>query len=186
MEDWKIIQLLFIRAEKAIDEMSKRFGKQLLRIAYNILQNRLDAEECTNDTYLALWHAIPPASPDPLAPYVYRTGRNIALKRLHRDTAKKRNGRYDVSLEELNTCLPEGGAEQLIDARELGRTIDRFLESQSKENRCMFLRRYWFGDSVSDIAKEFKISENAVSVRLNRIRNSLKAYLIKEGYYYET
>ncbi len=185
MEDKKIVQLLFARAENAIRELSTRFGKQLHRIAYNILGNQLDAEECTNDTYFALWNAIPPVSPDPLAPYVYRTGRNIALKRLHRDTAKKRDSRYDVSLEELNGCLPAGDVEQMIDARELGRTMNRFLELKSRENRYIFIRRYWFGDSVGEMARELKMQENAVSVRLNRIRNSLKDYLMKEGYRYE-
>ena len=186
MEDRKIVKLLFARAENAISELSARFGKQLHRIAYNILENHADAEECTNDTYLALWNAIPPVSPDPLAPYVYRTGRNKALKRLHRDTAKKRDSRYDVSLEELNDCLPGKDVEHTIDARELGRIMDRFLKSKSRENRYIFIRRYWFGDSVSEIAKELKLHENAVSVKLNRIRNSLKDYLMKEGYYYET
>jgi len=185
MEDKKIIQLLFARAENAISELAARFGRQLHRIAYNILENPLDAEECTNDTYLALWNAIPPVSPDPLAPYVYRTGRNTALKRLHRDTAKKRDSRYDVSLEELNGCLPGEDMEQTMDARELGRTIDRFLDTTSKENRYIFLRRYWFGDSVTEIAKELHMQENTVYVRLNRIRNSLKDYLKKEGYHYE-
>ena len=185
MEDKKIVKLLFARAENAITELSARFGKQLHRIALNILGNRLDAEECTNDTYLALWNAIPPVSPDPLAPYVYRTGRNTALKRLHRDTAQKRDSRYDISLEELNDCLPGGTVEQIVDARELGRTIDRFLASQSKENRYIFVRRYWYGDSVGDIASALNMQENAVSVRLNRIRKSLKDYLLKEGYRYE-
>jgi len=185
MEDKKIIQLLFAWAENAISELAARFGRQLHRIAYNILENPLDAEECTNDTYLALWNAIPPVSPDPLAPYVYRTGRNTALKRLHRDTAKKRDSRYDVSLEELNGCLPGEDMEQTMDARELGRTIDRFLDTTSKENRYIFLRRYWFGDSVTEIAKELHMQENTVYVRLNRIRNSLKDYLKKEGYHYE-
>lgn len=185
MEDKKIIKLLFARAENAISELAAKFGRQLHRIAYNILENSLDAEECTNDTYLALWNAIPPVSPDPLAPYVYRTGRNTALKRLHRDTAQKRNSRYDVSLEELNGCLPGEDMEQTMDAKELGRTIDRFLDTASKENRYIFLRRYWFGDSVGEIAKELKLQENAVYVRLNRIRNSLKDYLKKEGYHYE-
>ena len=185
MEDKKIIKLLFARAENAITELSVRFGKQLYRIAYNILGNQLDAEECTSDTYMALWNAIPPVSPDPLAPYVYRTGRNTALKRLHRDIAKKRDSRYDVSLEELNDCLPGSDMEQVIDARELGRTMNRFLESKSRENRYIFIRRYWFGDSVGDIAKALKMQENAVSVRLNRIRNSLKEHLRKEGYHYE-
>ena len=185
MEDRKIVKLLFARAENAISELSVRFGKQLHRIAYNILGNPSDAEECINDTYLALWNAIPPVSPDPLAPYVYRTGRNIALKRLHRDTAKKRDSRYDVSLEELNECLPGENMEWLIDARELGRTMDRFLDTKSKENRYIFIRRYWFGDSVGEIARELKMQENAVSVRLNRMRNGLKEYLLKEGYHYE-
>ena len=185
MEDRKIIKLLFARAENAISELSTRFGSQLHRIAYNILGNRLDAEECTNDTYLALWNAIPPVSPDPLAPYVYRTGRNTALKRLQKDTAKKRNNRYDVSLEELNGCLPGEDVEQMIDARELGRSIDRFLDTKSKESRYIFIRRYWFGDSVGEIARDLKMQENAVSVRLNRIRNNLKEHLCKEGYPYE-
>lgn len=185
MDDKNIIKLLFSRAESAIHELSIRFGKQLYRIAYNILENQLDAEECTNDTYLALWNAIPPMSPDPLAPYVYRTGRNTALKRLHRETAQKRDSRYDVSLEELNDCLPGGTVEQIIDARELGRAMDRFLASKSRENRYIFIRRYWYGDSVADIAKDLKMQDNAVYVRLNRIRNGLKEYLVKEGYQYE-
>lgn len=185
MEDKIIIKLLFARAENAISELSIRFGKQLHRIAYNILNNQQDAEECTNDTYLALWNAIPPVSPDPLAPYVYRTGRNTALKKLHWDTARKRDSRYDISLEELNECLPAGDMEQMVDARELGRTMDRFLQSKSKETRYIFIRRYWFGDSVGEIAKELKLKENAVYVRLNRIRNGLKEYLKKEGYHYE-
>lgn len=185
MEDRQIVQLLFARAENAISELSTRFGKQLYRIAYNILGNPSDAEECTNDTYFALWNAIPPVSPNPLAPYVYRTGRNTALKRLHRDTAQKRNSRYDVSLEELNGCLPGETMEQMIDARELGRTIDRFLERQSKISRYIFVRRYWYGDSVGVIANELDMKENAVSVRLNRMRTSLKIYLKKEGYNYE-
>lgn len=184
MEDRKIVGLLFARAENAISELSTRFGRQLHRIAYNILGNPRDAEECTNDTYLALWNAIPPVSPDPLAPYVYRTGRNTALKRLHRDTAQKRDSRYDISLEELNGCLPGGDLEQVIDARELGRTMNRFLESKSRESRYIFIRRYWYGDSVGEIARELKMQENAVSVRLNRIRAGLKEYLKKEGYHY--
>ena len=185
MEDKKIVKLLFARAENAISELSRRFGKQLYRIAYNILGNQMDAEECTNDTYFALWNAIPPVSPDPLAPYVYRTGRNTALKRLHRETAQKRDSRYDVSLEELNGCLPGDDVEQIIDARELGRAIDRFLKSKSRESRYIFIRRYWFGDSIGEIAKALKMKETTVSVRLTRMRNSLKEYLGKEGYCYE-
>ena len=185
MDAGHILSLLWARSEKAIEGLALNYGRRLYQTAFNILADRLDAEECTNDTYLALWNAIPPVSPDPLAPYVYRTGRNTALKRLHRDTAQKRDSRYDVSLEELNGCLPGEDVEQMIDARELGRSIDRFLDTKSRENRYIFIRRYWFGDSVGEIARDLKMQENAVSVRLNRIRNSLKEHLCKEGYPYE-
>ena len=184
MKDSEIIDLYWARNEKAIAATKEKYGNYCHTIAFNILHNNEDAEECTNDTYLALWNAIPPVSPDPLAPYVYRTGRNTALKRFHRETAKKRDGRYDVSLEELNGCLPGGDLEQEMDARELGRTMDRYLESNTRENRYMFIRRYWYGDSVGEIAKALHMKENAVSVRLNRIRAGLKEYLEKEGYRY--
>lgn len=185
MEDKQIIGMLFARAEGAIDALAKRFGQQLLRIAQNILGDFHDAEESVSDTYLALWNAIPPAEPDPLAPYVYRTGRNIALNRLHRDTAQKRDSRYDLSLEELSECLPGEGIEHTLDARAVGREIDRFLAGQSEENQYIFLRRYWYGDSVEQIGQALHLRENTVSVRLNRLRRSLKAHLVKEGYIYE-
>lgn len=185
MEDKQIVVMLFARAEGAIEALGKRFGGPLLQIAKNILENFQDAEECVSDTYLALWNAIPPAEPDPLAPYVYRTGRNIALNRLHWETAQKRS-RYDLSLEELNGCLPGENLEQALDARALGREIDGFLAKQSEQNQYIFLRRYWFGDSVAEIAKALNLKENAVSVRLSRLREKLKAHLVKEGYVYET
>ena len=185
MEDKQIIAMLFARAEGTIEALGRRFGEPLLQIAKNILGNVQDAEECVSDTYLALWNAIPPAEPEPLAPYVYRTGRNIALNRLSRDTAQKRNSRYDLSLEELNACLPGENLELTLDARALGREMDRFLSTQSEENQYIFLRRYWYGDSVADIANALHLKENAVFVRLNRLRKKLKMHLIKEGYDYE-
>ena len=184
MEDKQIVAMLFARAEGAIEALAKRFGGQLLQIAKNILENFRDAEECVNDTYLALWNAIPPAEPQPLAPYVYRTGRNIALNRLSKETAQKRS-RYDLSLEELNAYLPGENLEQDLDARALGREIDRFLSGQTEQNQYIFLRRYWYGDTVVEIAGALNLKENAVSVRLLRLREKLKAHLVKEGYYYE-
>ena len=184
MEDQQILQMLYNRAETAIDALAKRFGACLYAIAHNILGSREDAEECTNDTYLALWNAIPPASPDPLAPYVYRTGRNIALKRLRYDGAQKRESRYDLSLDELENCLPGEDPEHILDARALGQAMDAFLARERAENRYIFLRRYWYGDSVQEIARALRIRENVVSVRLNRLRCKLKDYLEKEGYFY--
>lgn len=182
MDDAKIISLLFARAEAAIEALAHRFGAQLYRIAMNILHSGRDAEECVNDTYLALWNAIPPERPDPLCAYTYRTGRNIALKKHRNNTAQIRNSTYDLSLDELAGCIPDDRLWETLDAKELGRTIDRFLDTQSKENRIIFLKRYWFGDSVRQIAGDTGLREGTVSVRLSRIRNALKDYLYKEGY----
>lgn len=185
MEDTRILDLLWARAESAIGALAEQFGARLYRTAINILGNSQDAQECVNDTYLALWNAIPPKRPEPLAGFVHRVGRNTALNRLRQDTAQKRSGAYDLSLEELAGCIPGGSFEEAWDARVLGQTIDAFLATLSRENRVIFLRRYWFGDAVKDIARHFGMTENAVSVRLSRLRASLKDYLIKEECYYE-
>ena len=182
MNDKQIIHLLFARSEQALDVLAQQFGPRLLQTATNILQSHRDAEECVNDTYLVVWNAIPPRKPDPLAGFVYKIGRNIALKRLRDDSAQKRNSRYNLSLDELAYCFGEDSLDKTISAQELGRAIDRFLDTVSHDSRVIFLRRYWFGDGIKDIAKILGYSENAVSVRLNRTRSKLRAYLEKEGY----
>lgn len=183
MEDRKLIALLFERSEQAITALAQRFGNRLYATAYNILGSQEDAEEAVNDTYLALWNAIPPAQPDPLAGYVHRTGRNVALKKLRFLRAQKRSSQYDISIEELSSVLSGGNLEDTLNSRELGQAIDRFLDTLSKQNRILFLRRYWFGETVAELSKEFSLSENNISVRLSRIRNQLKTYLLKEGFY---
>lgn len=183
MEDRKLIALFFERSEQAITALTLRFGNRLYATAYNILNSREDAEEAVSDTYLALWNAIPPEKPDPLAGYVYRTGRNIALKKLRFLRAQKRSSQYDISLDELSSVLSSGNLEDAIDARELGLVIDQFLTTLPKQSRILFLRRYWFGDSVKQLSKDFSLTENTVSVRLSRIRTQLKTYLIKEGFF---
>ena len=185
MDDRKILQLLWARAENAIDALQHKYGIRLLQTAANILEDPQDAEEAVNDTYLALWNAIPPAKPDPLCAFVYRVGRNTALNHLRRRDAQMRQSRYDASLDELADILPGGTLEDAIDARELGQAIDRFLGTLPKESRVLFLRRYWFGDDLCPLAKELQISTATLSVRLHRIRNKLKDYLIREGFLYE-
>jgi RNA polymerase sigma-70 factor (ECF subfamily) len=182
MEDKRIFQLLWQRAEAAIEAMTKQYGPRLYRTAMNILGRHEDAEETVSDTYLAVWDAIPPETPDPLSGYIYKTGRNLALKRLRHNMAQKRNSHYDLSLDELAGTLSGVTLEETADARALGRAIDAFLDTLNKENRIIFLRRYWFGDSVQQIAIDRGMKENAVSVRLNRIREKLRIYLTKEGY----
>ena len=182
MDDKKIIQLLWQRAESAVEALAKKFGNRLMSIATNILGVRQDAEEAVNDTYFAVWNTVPPKKPDPLAGFVYATGRNISLDRLKHITAEKRDGRYDVPIDELANCIPAPALEETVEARELGLAINRFLGTLNADNRALFLRRYWFGDSVKEIAKDFGLRENAASVRLGRIRMQLREYLMKEGY----
>ena len=185
MDDKHITRLLFDRSEQALTVLAQKFGPRLFLTAQNILGNTQDAEECVSDTFLAIWNAIPPKQPDPLAGFIFKTGRNLALKRLRHNTAQKRNSHYDAPLDELCGCISSGNLEEAISARELGQAIDRFLDTLPKDSRIMFLRRYWFGDTVGQIAAALGYSENAVSVRLNRCRSKLRTYLEQEGYFHE-
>lgn len=178
MDDEKIIELFFNRSEQAIEEVDKKYGKTCHNISYNILHNKLDAEECVNDAYLGAWNAIPPARPNPLLTYLCKIVRNLSLKRYEFNTAIKRNSTYDVAMEELESCLssPET-VESEIALKELTHIIENFLDSISTENRVIFLRRYWFSDTYSDIAARVGMTEKNVSVRLTRIRENLRNYL---------
>ena len=182
MEHRYIVELLYERSEATIAAMTKHFGARLYTTALNILGIPQDAEETVSDTWLAVWNAIPPKRPDPLSAFVYRVGRNLALKRLRYESARKRNSTYDLSLEELEGCIPCRALEETVDARALGQAIDRFLQTLPRETRAIFLRRYWFGDSVRDIARSLGLRENTVTVRLSRTREKLRTYLLKEGY----
>ena len=182
MEDRQIVRLFLRRAEAAITAVAKKYGPRLTALAQNILRDRRDAEEAVSDTYLALWNTIPPEEPDPLSAYSYRICRNTSLKKYRANTAQLRNSAYDLSLEELAESIPDTAAEQTLSARELGRAIDTFLAKQSRDSRVIFLRRYWFGDSVKEIAQTLGIKESAVSARLSRTRSGLNLYLAKEGY----
>ena len=177
MDDRTLIEMLFDRVETVLEALAHRFGHRLTLTAMNILNSTEDAEECVNDTYLALWNAIPPAEPDPLSPYVYRTGKNIALNRLRAQNAQKRSG-YELSLDELSAFIPAPSVD-----RDLGQGLNSWLGTLPQKDRVIFLRRHWFGDSVKSIAKGMLMTEGAVSVRLHRLKNLLKDYLTKEGYY---
>lgn len=184
MEDSKIIALFFARSEQAITELSAKYGKLCMCIADNILGNRSDAEECVNDAYLGAWNTIPPQKPNPLQSYICKIVRNIAITRYHANTALKRNSHYDVALEELEHCLFSlETAESRLQAKELSHLLDRFLASLDTRSRVMFVRRYWYSDSVADIAAAFRMRPNSVSVQLSRIRNKLRKFLIQEGYF---
>ncbi len=185
MEDSRILELLWARAERALEALQKKYGKLVYHIAMNILGIAQDAQECENDTYLAVWDTVPPKKPEPLRPYVCKLGRNIALNRLRTDSAQKRCSKLEVSLEELETAIPGCCMEETITARLLGRAIASYLDTQTKENRILFLRRYWLGDTVQEAAQFLGISANSASVRLSRMRQGLKEYLVREELYYE-
>ncbi|MCH5325180.1 MAG: sigma-70 family RNA polymerase sigma factor [Eubacterium sp.] len=182
MEDSRIIELFNDRSESAISSLAKKYGALCRRTAENILKNTQDAEECVNDAYLSVWNTIPPQNPNPLVAYLCRIVKNLALTKYRNKTAKKRNSYYDVPLSELEECIPAADStERECDVRELTREINNFLLGLDKENRMMFMRRYWYNDTVKYIAKTMGITPNAASARLLRVRENLREYLDKKG-----
>ena len=180
MVDEKIIELFFVRSEQAIRVLDEKYGKVFHKTSYNILNDPLDVEECVNDAYLGTWNTIPPTRPKSLLAYVCQIVRNISLKRYHFKKALKRNSTYDLAMEELDACLASSSTvEDEMETKELVRIIEEFLDTLSKENRVIFLQRYWFSDTYSDIAKKVGISEKSVSVRLTRIRKRMREYLLE-------
>lgn len=180
IEDEKIIDLFFNRSEKAIQELDIKYGKVCHKLSYNILNNKQDAEECVNDAYLGAWNAIPPARPIPLLTYICKIIRNISLKIYYRKKAAKRSSHYTIAMEEIEACIAAPNTvEAEIEARELARIIEEFLNTLTVENRVIFMRRYWFSDSYKDIAEFVGLSEKNISVRLTRIREKMKQYLIE-------
>ena len=184
MEPQEMIALFFARSEKAIEAAQQEYGPLCRGIARNLLGSEEDVEECLNDTWHALWNAIPPQEPDNLAAFAARITRNLAMKRLTYQNARKRHG-ATFSLEELNQCRPTGQTpQQLLEHQELVALLETFLRNLDGESRDLFLRRYWFFDSVDRIAEDFGYSKTRVTTRLYRLRKKLKDYLAKEGQIY--
>ncbi|MGN0547564.1 MAG: RNA polymerase sigma factor [Acutalibacteraceae bacterium] len=183
-DDERIIELFFNRSELAIKELDEKYGKTCYRLAFNILNNRQDAEECVNDAYLGAWNAIPPARPDPLLTYLCKIVRNVSLKEYWRKGAVKRGGGFSVALEEIEACTAApDSVENETEAKELARIIEKFLDTLSLQDRVIFMRRYWFSDSYAEIAERVGLSEKNISVRLTRIRKKMREYLIKNEVY---
>ena len=182
MKDHEIIALFFERSERAITELIGKYGAAIKNVASNILKDAQDAEEAVSDTYLTVWNRIPPAKPKYLGAYSCRIARNLSLKRFYANTAQKRNSYYDVALDELEETIPAlSTVESLYDAKELTRYLNQFVKELGREDRYLFMRRYWYGDKIGDIAEKLNIPDNKVSVRLFRIRKKLQEYLKKEG-----
>lgn len=177
-DDEKIIEMFFRRSEQGIRELDIKYGKICHKLSYNIVNNRQDAEECVNHAYLGVWNTIPPARPDPLLAYILKIVRNISLKVYWRKEAAKRSSHYTIALEEIEAGIADQKAvEDEIEARELACIIENFLDTLTRENRVIFMRRYWFSDSYKEISELMGLSEKNISVRLSRIRRKMKEYL---------
>ena len=183
MEDAEIIDLYWRRDQLAIDETHGKYGGFLTGIAWNILRSHGDAEECVNDTWLRAWNAMPPQRPGILSAFFGKLTRNLSLDRWRYNRAAKRGGpQVETALEELGECLPAPGRpEDHLEERETADLISRFLREQPQLDRVLFLRRYWYLDSVAALAERFSMNENTVKSRLHRTRLRLKEVLLREG-----
>lgn len=181
MTDEQILQLYFDRDQTAIAETDRKYGSYCYSIAANLL-GREDSEECVNDTYHAAWTHIPPEIPQSLKAFLGRIVRNLSISRFRRTHARKRSSGTDVLLSELEDCLPDTHTvEAEADSRELSRLISSWLASLSGDDRALFVLRYWHGTAVQELAKQCGCTPNALSLRIRRLRKSLKHYLEAKG-----
>ena len=182
MDDKKIVELYFARSEDAIKETEKKYGRYCYRIAYNILYSKEDSEECVNDTYVKAWHAMPPHNPWRLSTFLGKITRNLALDRYAYHKADKRYGNTVLVYEEIAECIPHPGENcSVADEVALKIAIDGFLSSLSKEQRMIFLRRYFYLSPVKQIARDFGMTESNVKIILYRTRKQFKEYLEAQG-----
>lgn len=187
MDDSKIIELYFQRSEDAIAETDKKYGAYCHTVADHILGNEEDAKECVNDTWLGAWNAIPPNRPGILRAFHAKITRNLAITRLEKNMTQKRGGNISLAaIDELEECIGDNtDLEEIVEARQLGEVIRRFVKALDKRDGNVFVRRYFFTDSTAEIAERYGLSENYVMVILSRTRKKLKKELIKEGFVHE-
>ena len=181
MEDSKILDLYFARKEEAIRQTDDTYGRRLFHLADNIVRNDQDAEESVSDTYMKAWETIPPHRPKHFFAYLARICRHFALDRLDWKLAAKRKAEVVSLTEEMALCIPDAQRDRELAGRELGALLDAFLRTLTPENRMVFLRRYWYVDTIAEIAVRYGISESAVQMRLIRTKEKLRMYLEKEG-----
>ncbi len=183
MEDGEIVALYWERDDKAIFESDAKYGHNCRMIAHNILHNQEDTEECVNDTWLGAWHAMPPHRPEKLKFFLGRITRNLSFNKVKSKTAAKRdNGELPAVLDELYDCIPSPNTvEGEIEVRELERQINRFLNSLPERSCNVFVRRYWYVETIAEISERYDMTSSNIKVILFRTRSKLKDYLEKEG-----
>ncbi len=181
VDDREIIELYFERNESAISETDKKYGKLCRKIANKIIGDEHDSDECVNDTYLGVWNAIPPEKPNSLCAFVARIARNLAINRLKYRAAAKRNSGITVSLSELEEIISDTSTLDNIEDMELGGWISDFLYMQDEETRNIFVRKYWFFDSVEELSLQYGYTESKIKSILFRTRNKLRMHLEMRG-----
>ncbi len=183
MEDEKIIELYFERKETAIAETAEKYGNYLYKIAFNILSDSEDSEESVNDTYLGAWNVIPPEKPNILSAFLGKITRYISLNKYRAKKADKRGGgEIDIAFEEIEECIPtESTIYDEIETKELAKVISDYLKVLPKTERQIFVCRYYYLDSLSDISNQFGYSRSKVASMLHRTRKKVLSHLMKEG-----
>lgn len=182
IDDSQIITLYHQRNEQAITESSRKYGGLCHRIAHNILSSYEDAKECVNDTWFAAWQRMPPDRPLALGAFFGRITRNISISRWRADHAKKRCRGMEILLSELDDCVPDStNVEQAMEQMELARLLDAWLDALPERDCIWFVRRYWYGDTVKALAKEYGCTQNQMAQQMLRLRKKLKVYLEQEG-----
>lgn len=184
MDDTKIVQLYWDRNEQAIPATADKYGNYCTSITKNILGNHEDVEECVNDTYMNAWNSMPPHRPSILSAFLGKIVRNLSFNRYKHDTADKRGGgELPVVLDELSELVSgKDDVEEEICHNELVRSIDTFLDNLSPKQRSIFVSRYWYADSISEIAICHGMNDSAVSMTLSRLRLKLHNYLLERGF----
>ena len=183
MTDSQIIALFWDRNEDAIQETDAVYGRKLFTISDKILRSHHDAEESVSDTYMKAWESIPPQKPNYFFAYLAKICRNFSLRRIEWNAAEKRNAEIVTLTTEMETCIPDQSYERKLEGEELGRVLNRFLESLSLDSRLIFMRRYWYTDSIQEIAERYQMSQSKVKTQLHRTRNKLQLFLESEGIY---
>lgn len=181
MTDSQIIALFWDRNEDAIRETDAAYGRRLYAISNQILCQRQEAEESVSDTYMKAWETMPPQKPLYFFAYLAKICRNFSLARLQWNSAAKRSAEIVSLTQEMAECIPDRRMEHRLECEALGQLLNRFLESLSRDNRLIFLRRYWYADSVREIADRYGITESKVKTQLHRPRKKLQVFLEKEG-----
>lgn len=183
MNDSEIIELYFARDESAVAQTDLKYGKYCRYIAFNILHNDEDSEECVNDAYLRAWNSIPPKKPENIKTYIGKITRNLSLNKFGKLSSQKRgSGQVPMILDELSECIPGNeSTENAVESTVITEIINRFLDGLPTETRKIFVRRYWYMSSVKEIANDYGFTQGKVTVTLFRTREKLKKALEKEG-----